>query len=329
MNDKIEPLNVLIVGCGNIAGNFDKDRNLSDFAYTHAGAYTLDSRFKMSVCIEPDESRRIEFMKKWNIQFGFSSINEMLNLDYQFDVISICSPTASHFHDIEIALQLNPKLIFCEKPITTILVDSEKLIAACKSANVMIAVNHTRRWDPSISELKAEILSGRRGQLRSVIGIYNKGILNNGSHMFDLLHFLFGSLSIVGVGKPVNDYINNDPSIPVLLESEQGVSIHLACAHSDDYADFQFQLIFSSGILTMEEGGLYWRDRRVVESSAFKGYRNIDDGVRHPGSYPYAMIKAIDNIYRSITKGDVLLSSGESALLAQRMCEKVKNIAFT
>lgn len=327
-HNELEPLTVLIMGCGNIAGGFDKGHKPTDFPYTHAGAYIRDKRFKMTACIEPDEYRRIEFMREWNIQLGFSSIDEMLNLDCQFDVISICSPTTYHSHDIEVALQLNPKLIFCEKPITTSLRDTERLVQACKTANVMMAVNHTRRWDPSVSNLQADILSGRRGELRSIIGIYNKGILNNGSHMLDLLHFLVGPVSVVNVGKPVSDYLPNDPTIPVWLENKQGVLIHLACAHAEDYADFELQLIFSLGVLTMEEGGLYWRERRAVESATFKGYRKLDDGARYAGEYPHAMVKAIDNIYRAIIRDDVLVSSGDSALLAQRMCEKIKQMAL-
>ncbi len=325
---ELEPLSVLIVGCGKIAGGFDKGRKLTDFPYSHAGAYIRDSRFKIAACIEPDEARRIEFMKEWNIQLGFSSIDEMLNLDYRFDVISICSPTTYHSHDIEVALQLSPKLIFCEKPMTTSLDDAERLVEACKTANVMIAVNHTRRWDPSVSQLQADILSGRRGELRSIVGIYNKGILNNGSHMLDLLHFLVGPVSVINVGKSVSDYLHNDPTIPVWLESEQGVPIHLVGTDAKDYAFFEVQLIFSLGVLTMEEGGLYWRDRSAVQSTTFKGYRKLDDGTRYAGKYTHAMIKAIDNIYRAVIKDDVLVSSGESALLAQRVCEKIKQMAL-
>jgi predicted dehydrogenase len=323
-HNELEPLTVLIVGCGNIAGGFDKGRKPADFPYTHAGAYIRDNRFKMTACIEPEEARRIEFMKEWNIQLGFSSIDEVLNLDYQFDVISICSPTIYHSHNIEVALQLSPKLIFCEKPITTSMHDTERLIEACKAENILMAVNHTRRWDPSISRLQTDILSGRRGELRSIVGVYNKGILNNGSHMLDLLHFLVGPVSIIKVGKPENDYLLDDPTVPVWLESKQGVPIHLVCAHAEDYTLFELKLIFSLGVLTMEEGGFYWRERHALESTTFKGYRKIDDGTRYAGEYPHAMIKAIDNVYRAVTRGDALVSNGESALLAQRLCEKIK-----
>lgn len=325
----LEPLTVLIVGCGNIAGGFDENREIADLPYTHAGAYSLDRRFKITACVEPNEDRRAEFMNKWNVENGFSSIDEILSLDYQFDVISICSPTEFHPYHLEVALQLNPKLIFCEKPITFLLADSVKFVTACKVANVMMAVNHTRRWDSFSSQLRGDILSGRRGELRSIVGVYNKGILNNGSHMLDLLHFLIGLVNVVKVGQPLYDFFPNDPTIPVWLESENGIPIHLVCAHAEDYACFELQLIFSSGILTMEEGGLYWRNRCVVESTAFKNYQRLDDGIRQPGTYPQAMKKAIDNIYNAIASGnkDALISNGESALLAQNMCEKILHLA--
>ena len=326
---KLEPLTVLIVGCGNIAGGFDRGRNLADFSLTHAGSYTLDERFKMTACIEPDIDHRIEFMKEWNIQLGFSSIDEVLNLGYQFDVISICSPTKNHSHDIEIALQLSPKLIFCEKPITSSLADSERFVIASNAANIMMAVNHTRRWDSMVAQLKADIFSGRRGQLRSINGFYNKGILNNGSHMLDLLLFLVGPVKIIKVGKPLIDYQPNDPTIPVWLESEDGVPIYLMGAFAQDFTFFELQMVFSSGVLTMEEGGLYWRERHAVENTTFKGYQKLDGGVRQAGGYSHAMRNAIDNIYRAIVMGEALISSGESAIFAQRMCDKIKKMSLT
>ena len=328
-NNELNVLSVLIVGCGDIAGIFDKGRESADHPYTHAGAYMRDSRFKITACVEPDKDRRTDFMRNWNIQFGFASIDEMLNLDYQFDVISVCSPVISHLYDVETALLLNPKLIFCEKPITPSLPDTERLIAACKAANTMIAVNHTRRWDPSISELQTKMLSGQMGKLRSIIGLYNKGILNNGSHMLDLLHFLIGPMKVICVGRPTNDYFSDDPTVPVWLEDERETPIHIACAHAEDYSAFELQFIFSLGVLVMEEGGMHWRERLPVHSSTFKGYQKLDDGVKSIGGYSQSMLKAVDNIYRAIAEGDTLASNGDSALLAQRVCEKRRQLAQT
>lgn len=322
------PLRVLIVGCGNIAGGFDQHRPDGYLPYTHAGAYVQDGRFSLAACVEPDGRRRNEFMAAWSVPSGLHSIDELLGHGEHFDVISICSPSTCHAHDLEIALRLKPMLIFCEKPVTTSLADAERLVAECSNANISLAVNYTRRWDPDILKLRGDMLAGTWGQLRSVTGLYNKGILNNGSHMLDLLHLLVGQMEIVKIGKPILDFFANDPTVPVWLEGENALPVHLVCGHAEDYAIFELQLVFSQGVLTMEDGGLFWRERRAVSSETFKGYRMLDAGIRRVGGDASAMGAAVDNIYRTITQGDALASTGESALVTQRVCEQIKQRAL-
>lgn len=320
-------LSVLIVGCGNIAGGFDLGRPPGYFPYTHAGAYAGDDRFHVAACVEPDDVRRNEFMTAWQVPLGFRSFDELLDTDESFDVISICSPTNCHAKDIETALGLQPSLIFCEKPLTPSLFETERLVAECDKANIPLAVNHTYRWDPDILKLKAEMSAGKWGQLRSILGLYNKGILNNGSHMMDILHLLVGHMKIVKVGNPVDDYFPGDPTVPVWLEGPQGVPVQIACAHAEDYAIFELELVFSLGILTMEDGGLSWYERRAIESDAFKGYRKLEQGVRRPGKNPQAMLQVVDNIYRAIKQDTPLASNGTTGLAAQQICEEIRQQA--
>jgi len=326
---KLNPLRVLIIGCGNIAGAFDQGRPFNDLPYTHAGAYTRNDRFVLSECVEPNDKRRSEFMAAWGVPAGFRTIEQALGSGSQFEVISICSPTDSHVHDLEMVLCFKPKLIFCEKPVTASVAETERLVMECDKLNIPLAVNYTRRWDPDILKLQADMKAGRWGQLRSVVGYYNKGILNNGSHMLDLLHLLVGPMDIVNVGKPIHDFSPDDPSVSVWLEGPQGVPVHLACGRAEDYAIFELQMVFSHGVLTMEEGGMYWRERRALDSTTFKGYRTLGEGVRRAGEYPRAMLQAIDNIYRAIYQGETLASTGASALDAQRICEQIKQQAVT
>ncbi|HHI93318.1 MAG TPA: Gfo/Idh/MocA family oxidoreductase [Gammaproteobacteria bacterium] len=323
----MRPLNVLIIGCGNIAGAFDEHRSLNDLPVTHAGAFYRDERFNIIACVDPDYQRRSVFMNRWDVASGFLSIDEVAGSHDVFDIISICSPTESHIHDLETAIQLSPKVIFCEKPISTSLFDAERLVNKCKESGISLAINYTRRWDPDMLKLKADIQSDRYGQLRSIVGIYNKGILNNGSHMLDLLHMLIGSVEVVKAGSPVDDFFLDDPTIPMWLEGRKKLPIHLVCGHADDYSIFEVKFIFSSGVLTMEEGGMFWREQHVVDSDVFKGYQKLDNGEQKKGKYPYSMVCAVDNIYRSIYEDASLASTGESALAAQRLCEKIKHLA--
>ena len=145
--------------------------------------------------------------------------------------------------------------------------------------------------------------------------------------MLDLLHFLVGSMEIVKVGKPIHDFFPNDPTVPAWLAGPQGLPVHLVCGHAEDYAIFELQFVFSQGMLIMEEGGMFWRERNALDSETFKGYRVLEEGVRLAGEYPQTMLQAIDNIYRAINQGDPLASTGESALAAQRVCEQIKQQA--
>ena len=321
------PLRVLIVGCGNIAGVFDYERPAGDLPYTHAGAYTRDGRYDLVACVEPDDKRRKEFMAAWDVPAGYRSIEDVTDSGSLFDVISICSPTNCHAHDIEIALGLKPKIIFCEKPITTEIEKTEQLIAECNKLNVSFAVNYTRRWDKAISKLQTDIQENRWGLLRSVVGSYNKGILNNGAHMLDLLYCLIGPMDIIKVGKPIFDFFPEDPSVPVWMEGQHGVPVQLVCGHAEDYALFELQLVFSHGILTMEQGGMFWRERHAVDSAIFKGYRVLEEGLCRFGEYPGAMAQAVDNIFRAINHGDTLACSISSAIAVQRTCEEIKRLA--
>jgi predicted dehydrogenase len=320
-------LKVLIVGCGNIAGGFDEKNMVNELPLTHAGAYTRDRRFKLIACVEPNDQRRQDFMTVWNVPEGFRSISEVLNSAHKFDVISICSPTTSHEQDINVALQLSPKLIFCEKPITLQLSTSEKIVNKCKQAEVLLAVNYSRRWDPDVVKLASEIKSGVWGSLRSVSGWYNKGILNNGSHMLDLLYMLVGPITIIKAGRMVHDFFLDDPSIPVWLENSAGIPIHLSCGQAEDYERFELQFMFSLGVLSMEDGGFRWRMRSVAESKIFNDYRILTKGRSKLGKYRTVMLNAVSNIHNSISGKEALSSNGDNAILVQRWCQIIKESA--
>ena len=318
-------LQTLIVGCGAIAGGFDSGGESTGQApLTHAGAYARDGRFHLAACVDPDRAKRESFMKHWGIGRGFESLSDISGCDAQFDVISICSPTPVHAANLEACLELSPKLIFCEKPLTHSVAHSDRLVTACAERGVSLAVNYTRRWDPAVADLRRGMKEGSWGALRAVVGYYNKGLLNNGSHMLDLLAFLLGELRVVCAGRPVADFFPDDPSVPFELEASAGVPIHIACGDARDFALFELELVFADAVVRMEEGGLYWRERRAVASEIFPGYRVAGGGERRRGRYAESMLRAVGNIFGAVTQGSQLASSGHSALTVQRMCEEIR-----
>jgi predicted dehydrogenase len=317
-------MRVLIVGCGNIAGAFDAGRPRDALPLTHAGAYTRDGRFTLAACVDPDAGRREAFMARWGVPVGVATIRDVTG---PFDVVSICSPTAMHAADIEAALALAPRAIFCEKPLTPSLAASTAWVDACAARGVALAVNHTRRWAPDVQTLVRRLHAGEFGEIRSAAGWYGKGVLNNGSHLLDLLLWMLGPLDIAWTGAPVHDFWPDDPTIPAVLTTRSWTPVHLCTAHAQDYALFELQLVTQAGLVTMEAGGLQWRHRSARPNPDFPGYRTLSADSAEPGLYGQAMLAAAGNIHDHITSGAPLACDGGTALAAQRLCETIRNDA--
>ena len=322
-------LKVLIVGCGNIAGNFDAGIQTRGRPRTHAGAYLAHGQFSIRACVEPDEDQRKAFMVRWGITSGYASLAQLAaaNADAgnssPFDVVSVCSPTQLHHEHVLQALQLSPKLIFCEKPICNDTAQAQDLVQRCNEQGVQLAINHNRRWDPDVRRLRDQLKVGHWGPIRTVMGQYNKGVLNNGTHMIDLLQDFMGPLSVIDCGEPCFDYSSSDPSVPAVLMSGDGTHVTLSCGHASDYSLFELQLVTERGVIAMEDGGLNWRTRLSAPSSLFSGYRILAESQFTTGHYLQTMTSAVENIYRAVTGGEALASTGESALNAQLICQQM------
>jgi predicted dehydrogenase len=318
---------VLIVGCGNIAGGFDSERPPDEPPLTHAGAFSRHPGFRLAACVEPDATRRAAFMARWKIPAGFATMAQAFGAGLRPPVVSICSPTAAHAADLEAALQLQPRAIFCEKPVTPSVAETARLVDACERAGVLVAVNHTRRWAPDVVRLRDEVAAGQWGELRSIACVYNKGILNNGGHLIDLVHLLAGPVTLVAAGDAVHDFWPDDPTVGALLRTAAGAPVTIVTADARDYAMFELQLVTACGVVVMENGGMTWRVRKTIDSPHFKGYRALAPAAERAGEYPQAMSCAVANLHDALRHGSALASTGHTALQAQRVCEQIRDSA--
>ena len=322
-----ELLRVLIVGCGNMAGGYDLRQPEDAPPLGHAKAFAKHGGFSLAACVEPDEERRRAFQERWHVQTGFKSLKDMAQGAGHFDVISICSPTSTHANDLQTALKMSPRLVFCEKPVTSSFQETQRLVQAFADQKVLLAVNYSRRWSPEVVQLKTDLSNGDWGAVRSVSAVYNKGLLNNGSHMIDLLLYLFGPLRLTGVGHGVNDFFTDDPTIDATLLTGQGFPVQLNVAHAKDYAVFEMQIVTERGAISMEDGGARWRLRRAEDSTQLPGYRFLNQGEWIQAKGSLALSRAVKNIFGALQSGEVLSSTGSSALQAQALCEQIKKMA--
>jgi predicted dehydrogenase len=259
---------------------------------------------------------------------GYASWQDLPHEAGAFDAISICSPTEVHFGDIEAALASKPRVIFCEKPVSMYVVQTQQAVTDCTTQQVLLAVNHSRRWSPEVQQLKQNLAQGQWGAVRSVSAVYNKGMLNNGSHMMDLLLNLFGPLLITHVGQAMVDCFDADPSVDACLQTADGVPIQLNVAHAQDYALFEMQIFTEKGVIAMEDGGARWRFRTAAPSAQLPGYNFLNHGEWVAPKGSPALRNAVANLHDALTQGAALACTGSHALQAQSLCEQIQQRAL-
>lgn len=314
----------LIIGCGNIAGGLDNDNIKTNFyPLTHAKAFKKNKNFHIEACIDSDKNNLLDFQKNWGIDNGFISIEDAISSKINVDIVSICSPTKCRGDHLEKALLLKPKLVFCEKPLHFEFKAAEKIVKKYKKNKTHLVVNYSRRFDPAINELKEIIESKKYGQLRAIRGWYNKGLLNNGTHILDLFIYLFGILQIIHVGKGVNDYYKEDLSHPLTLVTKKNVPITLSCGNANDFSLIELEFLFSKGRIKMLNGGLKWSFEDVVNDSNFNGYRTLGDAKVQNGTYLKSFENALLNIHDCLINNNKLISSGNETLKVLKIYQQI------
>ena len=236
---------------------------------------------------------------------------------------------ALHHQHIEQALALRPRVIFCEKPLTSDLTASRQLVQDCNASGVTLVVNYSRQWDPVLAELVTQLINGRWGSVRSIVGHYNKGILNNGSHMIDILIRLLGPLELVTIACVDFDFFASDPTVAVLLTAREGdVPVYLNPANAKDFAYFEMEIVCELGVIRMESAGLGWQFRDVVPSAYFEGYHSLDEPKHIEGGCMETMGRAVKEIYSYLQGSSPIRSSGENAIEVQKLCVQIQHLAL-
>ncbi len=144
-----------VIGCGKIGATW------SD---SHRVIYQQCARTELVALCDID---------LWKIPWGYQEYTDYMDMvtNEKLDIVSVCTPPETH---CQIVCDIAPfvKGIYCEKPIATTLEDADKMIEVCRKHNVVLQVNHQRRFYKPVFT-------------------FSRGILNSGSHAFDLVNYLF------------------------------------------------------------------------------------------------------------------------------------------
>ncbi len=307
---------VLIIGAGNIGAFFDNPSSKN--ILTHAHAFLNHKGFKLIGFVNTSHQKAQKAAMIWGGK-AFTTIEQAM-ISEKIDVASVAVPDVNHYQVLKQLSQFPVKLIFAEKPFTTNLNDALEIIGLCRSKNISLAVNYTRRFVPEFRELKKMIAEKKFGEFVTGTGYYGKGLLHNGSHLIDLLRMLLGKVEIIQKFDSFLDDTVEDPSISAKLTINKVRNFYMLAVNSNFYSIFELDLFFEKKRVRIINSGLEIEISDIQKSQTFNNYKTLTKtNLIHTSLYN-ALCFAVQNINDHLTNQKKLLCTGSDAFKTMKIC---------
>lgn len=275
-------VNVAIVGCGRIGSQWDEANPSPAYSRTHAAAFGRQARASLVAVCDQDRAKAERAARIWGAPRAYTEARRLF-ADNAIELAVIAAASTVRWEVVEPALAAGVKVLVIEKPLAPTLAESRRLALAIKQAAAASLVNFSRRWDPCMRELRAAIRAGELGTIQRMVGIYGKGITNNGSHMIDLAGFLCDArpLRVRALGSPLDAGEaswsgGKDQTLDAQLVFSNDVrtEIQLTMLGTDQraFTCFELRVIGSKALFDISRGGRAVTRTRIDEDPNYAGY---------------------------------------------------------
>lgn len=322
-----------LVGCGRIGSEWDP---IPPVPLTHAGAFVAHPRAMLVAGANRGRERLEAFGRKWGVSALYQDYRQMLARE-ELDIVCVATHPELHHEQVLTAAKAGVKAILCEKPMALSLDEADEMIQACEGSGTLLAINHQRRWDPTVLKAKELVQSGSIGQLLTVVG-HSQGIkprpdwraenegplLHDATHLFDLFRMFAGDPEWV-IGTAVRrqrPFRVEDESLSI-LKFKSDVSGIAVVNELTTFSRFECELIGSHGkiILDMQNGRLWGlkrsphMDRGKEENHGIEWW-DLDPRPFPPVSQNTAIQQAADDLIKCLDTGQVPRSTGQDGRAA-------------
>lgn len=316
--------NVLIIGAGNIASNFDSSD--SNLFLTHAHAYSKHPGFNLLGFLDNDISKAITAAKKWSTNY-FRTLEEVAN-NFEIDVISITVPDEKHFETLLMVAQLKNIFVLTEKPLTNTLSEAEQIVSLYSKLNIHSSINFKRIFLPEVIKIKKRINNNEFGSLKFAIGYYNKGLKHNGSHLINLFSELtrINNLNLISNLGYVHDFTKEDLSYSCVLKTGSDSQFLIQSFNASDYPIFELDLHFEYGRIRFYDSGSLVEIYKIENSDTFEGHSFLKKCEIIETNLNMSMYFTVDNIFNFLSQKEAqIISPIEVGLDVMRITESIIN----
>jgi len=268
-------IGTLIVGLGQIGMGYDLRLDPTAHVYSHARAFSLHPAFRLLGGVDPDVQRRRTLEHEYRCS-AFTDVETALD-SVQPELVVVAVPTPLHGDVLlRVLKRSKPDVVLCEKPLSYDLAEARDMLRVCKERGVRLLVNYMRRSDPGVIEIKRRLDAGEIGIPVKGVAWYSKGLMHNGSHLFNLLEYWLGGMVNARILEPGRlwDGIDPEPDMEVSFSSGR---VYFLAAKEEKFSHYSIELLAPNGRLRYEKGGrqIVWQGARP--DATFAGYTTVTD----------------------------------------------------
>lgn len=317
--------NAAIVGLGQIGQGYDYCCKDGSLITTHASAYQYHPSFNLVAGVDVSPKGCAKFEKKYNVE-TFSSVQNMME-KVKPDVVSIASPTPTHFNLFNQIASYDPLAVLIEKPIALRVREAETMLLDAQKKDMGLVVNYVRRFEPGTNALRKMIADGTVGDIYKGSVLYCKGLINNGSHFIDLLIYLLGSVRHIQMIQPGRDFdaLGYNDGEPDFLIRFNDTDIIFQATRSEYFSMGEVNLIGTKGTIYYGNGQI--RYKQTIPDPADNHYTLLQNKLTsiktYFESYQYYVMEAL---YQYLEKDEKIKSDGESAVGTLKIVQNIMEL---
>ena len=147
---------------------------------------------------DPDPAGLQQAEKRLNASQGYSDYRQML-VNEKLDIVSICPRWVDRHHEMVLACAERKLHIYMEKPFCRDLQEADKMVKACESNDIKLAIAHQTRYSPKLAVIRNLIEDGGIGTVLELRGRGKEDRRGGGedlwvlgSHVFNLMQYFGG-----------------------------------------------------------------------------------------------------------------------------------------
>lgn len=281
------PVRVAVLGCGLIGSRWDepghRDGVASSVSLSHAAAFRRAAGARLVGFCDADLDRAQQAARAWDADAAFDDAAALCAATRP-DVVVVATPSAVRSAVIAPVLAAGVRTLVIEKPLATTLHEAQALARQLAAHGANAQINYLRHWDPAMQALRQRIAAGELGQVQRLVGLYGKGLANNGSHLIDLAGLLCSARpwQVRTLGGPATargwaGHGSSDPSIDAQVQYRQAdgslLQLDMLATDAEAFSCFELTLVGTRAICDIRLGGRRIDWRPVQDDPHYPGYR--------------------------------------------------------